>query len=235
MQSPFELSGPNQPPLAGGKPRHLVVLLHGYGSDGNDLIGLAPHWAEALPDTEFVSPHAPFPCEMGPFGHQWFSFEDRAPAAILAGTKAAANILNAFLDEALAARGLTDRELALVGFSQGTMMALYVALRRPQAVAAVVGYSGALVGAENLARRDPLPPPGAAGPWRCRYHGAGIRARPRFGGAEGGGGAGDGRAPAGPAPQHRRARAHPRRAIHRARFRRRDRRRAPDSGQMTSA
>ena len=159
MQSPFELSGPNQPPLAGGKPRHLVVLLHGYGSDGNDLIGLAPHWAEALPDTEFVSPHAPFPCEMGPFGHQWFSFDDRAPAAILAGTKAAANILNSFLDEALAARGLTDRDLALVGFSQGTMMALYVALRRPQAVAAVVGYSGALVGAETLAAEIRSRPP----------------------------------------------------------------------------
>src|SRR6185369_2401799 len=121
MRSPFELSGPNQPPRAGGKPRHLVVLLHGFGSDGNDLIGLAPHWAAVLPDTEFVSPNAPFPCEMGPFGHQWFSFGDRAPEAILAGTRAAANILDAFLDEALAARGLTDRELALVGFSQGTM------------------------------------------------------------------------------------------------------------------
>ena len=88
---------------------------------------------------------------MGPFGHQWFSFGDRAPEAILAGTKAAANILDAFLDEALATRGLSDRDLALVGFSQGTMMALYVALRRPQSVAAVVGYSGALVGAETLA------------------------------------------------------------------------------------
>ena len=159
MQSPFELSGPNQPPLAGGKPRHLVVLLDGYGSDGNDLIGLAPHWAQVLPDTEFLSPHAPFPCEMGPFGHQWFSFGDRAPEAILAGTRAAANILDAFLDEALAARSLTDRELALVGFSQGTMMALYVALRRPQPVAAVVGYSGALVGAETLAAEIRARPP----------------------------------------------------------------------------
>jgi phospholipase/carboxylesterase len=159
MQSPFELSGPNQPPLAGSKPRHIVVLLHGYGSDGNDLIGLAPHWAEVLPDTEFLSPHAPFPCEMEPFGRQWFSFEDRTPEAILAGTKAAANILDAFLDEALATRGLTDRDLALVGFSQGTMMALFVALCRPQAVAAVVGYSGALVGAETLAAEIRARPP----------------------------------------------------------------------------
>ena len=87
------------------------MLLHGYGSDGNDLIGLAPHWAELLPDAEFLSPNAPFPCEMAPFGHQWFSLEDRTPG-VLAGSKAAANILDAFLDAALAARGLTDREMA---------------------------------------------------------------------------------------------------------------------------
>src|SRR6516164_2823431 len=130
MRSPFELHGPSQPPASGGKPRHLVVLLHGYGSDGNDLIGLAPHWARVLPAAEFLSPHAPFPCEMGPFGRQWFSFADRTPETILAGTRAAAAILDAFLDEALAARGLSERDLALVGFSQGTMMALYVALRR---------------------------------------------------------------------------------------------------------
>ena len=159
MHNPFELSGPSQPPAAGGKPRHLVVLLHGYGSDGNDLIGLAPHWARLLPDSEFLSPHAPFPCEMGGFGHQWFSFNDRSPEAILAGTKAAASILDAFLDEALAARGLSEGDLALVGFSQGTMMALYVALRRATAAAAVVGYSGSLIGGDDLASEIRSRPP----------------------------------------------------------------------------
>ena len=159
MRSPFELTGPSRAPLSGGKPSQLVVLLHGYGSDGNDLIGLAPHWARQLPRAEFLSPHAPFPCEMGPFGHQWFSFADRTPAAILAGTRAAATILDAFLDESLAARGLSETDLALVGFSQGTMMALFVALRRPSAVAAVVGYSGALVGAESLAAEIRSRPP----------------------------------------------------------------------------
>jgi Phospholipase/Carboxylesterase. len=109
MQRPFELSGPNQPPLAGGKPRHLVVLLHGYGSDGNDLIGLAPHWARRCRIRSSSRPCA-LSLRDGGFGHQWFSFDDRAPAAILAGTKAAANILMLSRRGAGRARGLTDRD-----------------------------------------------------------------------------------------------------------------------------
>jgi phospholipase/carboxylesterase len=145
-----DLSGPTNKPASGGKPRQLVVLLHGVGADGNDLIGLAPYWAPLLPDAEFVSPDGPFPCDMAPFGRQWFSLQDRSPAAILAGVRATAPILDAFLDAALAARGLEDRQLALVGFSQGTMMSLYVGLRRAGAPAGIVGYSGALVGADSL-------------------------------------------------------------------------------------
>jgi phospholipase/carboxylesterase len=147
-----DLDGPIHKPASGGKPRQLVVLLHGVGADGNDLIGLAPYWAARLPDAEFVSPDGPFPCDMAPFGRQWFSLQDRSPAAILAGVRATAPILDAFLDGALAARGLEDRQLALVGFSQGTMMSLYVGLRRARAPAGIVGYSGALVGADALAR-----------------------------------------------------------------------------------
>jgi phospholipase/carboxylesterase len=145
-----DLSGPIQKPASGGKPRQLVVLLHGVGADGNDLIGLAPYWARRLPDAEFVSPDAPFPCDMAPFGRQWFSLQDRSPAAILAGVRATAPIVDAFLDRALAARGLDDRQVALVGFSQGTMISLYVGLRRARPPAGIVGYSGALVGADLL-------------------------------------------------------------------------------------
>ena len=158
-RGPFELSGPSQPPLSGGRPRQLVVLLHGYGSDGNDLIGLAPHWARELPDAEFVSPHAPFPCEMSPMGRQWFSFEDRSPVTLLAGGRAAAAILDAYLDETLAARKLTDRDMALVGFSQGAMMSLFVGLRRATAPAAIVGYSGALLDTGELAGEIRSRPP----------------------------------------------------------------------------
>ncbi len=144
------LSGPSRPPASGGKPSRLVVLLHGLGADGNDLIGLAPYWASLLPEAEFLSPNAPFPCDMAPYGYQWFSAQDRSPAAVLAGVRAAAPMLDAFIDEALAERGLGDGELALVGFSQGTMMSLFVGLRRAVAAAGIVGYSGRLLAPELL-------------------------------------------------------------------------------------
>lgn len=159
MSDMFALDGPRFGPAAGGRPESLVVLLHGLGADGNDLISLAPYWAQLLPRTEFVSPHAPFPCDMAPYGKQWFSLQDRTPTMILAGVKAAAPILDDFIDAALAERGLTDDRLALVGFSQGTMMSLYVAPRRARPCAAVVGYSGALVGAELLAGEAKSRPP----------------------------------------------------------------------------
>ena len=145
------LSGPSHPPVAGGRPSRLVVLLHGLGADGNDLIGLAPYWASLLPTAEFLSPNAPFPCDMAPYGYQWFSSQDRSPAAVLAGVRAAAPFLDAFIDNALAERGLDDGDLALVGFSQGTMMSLFVGLRRNKSVAGIVGFSGRLLAPDLLA------------------------------------------------------------------------------------
>ncbi len=159
MRDVLELSGPTQKPFSGGRPKQLVVLLHGYGSDGNDLIGLAPHWAQMMPDAEFVAPHAPYPCEMAPFGHQWFSLSDDSLAARLAGVRAAARLLDGFIDGALKARDLGDSQMAMVGFSQGTMMSLFAAPRRAVAPAAVVGYSGALIGPQELAAEIRVRPP----------------------------------------------------------------------------
>lgn len=144
------LSGPSRRPAAGGDPRQLVILLHGLGADGNDLIGLAPYWARLLPTAEFLSPNAPFPCDMAPYGYQWFSSLDRSPEAVLGGVRAAVPVLDAFIDESLAERDLTDGDLALVGFSQGTMMSLFVGLRRPRPVAGIIGFSGRLIAPELL-------------------------------------------------------------------------------------
>jgi phospholipase/carboxylesterase len=138
------------PPTAGGAPQSLVVLLHGLGANGADLLGLAPYWAELLPHTEFVAPDAPEPCDMAPFGFQWFSLQDRSPLSMMRGVATAAPVLDGFLDELLAERGLDDSRLALVGFSQGTMMSLHVGLRRAKAPAAIVGYSGALLAGPEL-------------------------------------------------------------------------------------
>ena len=144
------LSGPRFAPVSGQSPKQLIVLLHGLGADGNDLIGLANEWSKFLPDAEFVSPNAPYPCDMAPMGFQWFSLQDYTMSSIYLGAKAASDILNRYIDQELQKRNLSDRDLALVGFSQGTMMALHVSLRRSVACAAVLGYSGALAGSEEL-------------------------------------------------------------------------------------
>jgi phospholipase/carboxylesterase len=139
------LSGPSFPPQSGGKPTRLVILLHGLGADGNDLIGLAPYWAPVLPDTEFLSPNAPFPCDMAPSGYQWLSARDPSPESRLAGARAAGAILDGFIDDELKKRDLTEAQLALVGFSQGTMMSLFVGPRRERPLAGIVGFSGRLI------------------------------------------------------------------------------------------
>lgn len=149
MPATVDLDGPRAG-HAPGEADALVILLHGLGADGNDLIALAPHLAQGAPAAAFVSPHAPFPCDMAPFGRQWFSLQNRAPDAVLGGLRAAALHLDAFIDAELARHGLGDDRLALIGFSQGTMMALHVGLRRPRPCAAILGFSGALVGPETL-------------------------------------------------------------------------------------
>lgn len=143
----MKLTGPSLPPQS-GKVKKLIVFLHGVGANGDDLLGLAPIFAPVFPDALFVSPNAPFAYDMAPFGYQWFSLMDRSPENMMQGVKRAADALNPFLDELLATHQLADKDIALVGFSQGTMTALYTALRRKHACAAVVGYSGALIGAD---------------------------------------------------------------------------------------
>lgn len=145
----IHLQGPELAPKSGNVKR-LVILLHGLGSDGNDLIGLAPLLKDALPDTQFVSPNAPFPCDMAPYGYQWFSLQDRHPAAMLAGVQKAEPIVNGFIDAQRDRFKLEDKDVALVGFSQGTMTSLHVAPRRAKPLAGVVGFSGALIAVESV-------------------------------------------------------------------------------------
>jgi phospholipase/carboxylesterase len=139
-----ELDGPRLAPRS-GRARQLVVFLHGYGADGNDLIEIGKVWQPLLPDAAFASPHAPEPCGQAPVGRQWFALTFRDPDERWIGVNQARPVLERFIDAELRRHGLPASALALVGFSQGTMMALHVGLRRAVPPAAIVGYSGLLV------------------------------------------------------------------------------------------
>lgn len=158
MTTLTELDGPVLMPASGKPPTALVILLHGLGADGDDLIGLAREWAPLLPEVAFLSPHAPFPCDMAPMGRQWFSLQERTAGNILSGLQTAEPYLTRFIDRTLLDYGLPDNRLALVGFSQGTMMALFTAPQRPRPCAALVGYSGALFAARELDQAPSKPP-----------------------------------------------------------------------------
>ena len=138
-----ELDGPRWGPASKGAPKQLVVLCHGLGSDGHDLIDLAPTWANALPD-------APDRCDLGPTGRQWWSVADRSPPVVEAGVRRAATFLNPFLDAELARLGLPADAYALMGFSQGAMTALFTGLRRATAPRAILAFSGALIAPDSL-------------------------------------------------------------------------------------
>ncbi|TXL70803.1 phospholipase [Vineibacter terrae] len=146
----FELEGPSHPPASGKPPKKLIILLHGYGADGADLIGLAEPLAPLLPDAVFHAPNAPYPCDGNPFGYQWFGISQLDPNLMFAGTRGAAPFAEAFLDARLQEYGLTEADTALIGFSQGTMMSLHIGLRRERPVAGIVGFSGVLAGMESL-------------------------------------------------------------------------------------
>lgn len=153
------LDGPRLAPLSSSKPSALVVLIHGYGSNGDDLIALAAMIQPSLPEAAFVAPNAPSQIPRLAAGHQWWPIETFSTAERAAGAAAAAPDLNAFITEELARTGLASDRLLLVGFSQGTMMALHVGLRRPDPVAGIVGISGMLVAPERLQREIQSRPP----------------------------------------------------------------------------
>ena len=185
------------------------------GADGNDLIGLAPYWAPLLPDAEFVSPNAPFPCDMAPYGYQWFSVQDRTPGGrARRGARRRADPRRLHRRRAARRAASTRRRLALVGFSQGTMMSLYVGLRRAKPLAGIVGYSGAAdrrrsAGARRCAR-------GRRSCWSTATPtGRAVRSRSPLAasGAEGGRRAGRDADLPRHRPRHRRGRAAARRRV----------------------
>ncbi len=152
------VNGASLQPLSGTAPKQIVLLLHGFGSSGSDMIALAPAWRQSLPEALFLAPHAPQRSGFGG-GYQWWGLSNLTPQALAAGAAQAAPAIDAFIDRKLMQYGLSEAKLAIVGFSQGTMVALHVGLRRPQQLAAVVGYSGMFTGAAELRHEQITRPP----------------------------------------------------------------------------
>lgn len=144
-----KLSGPMVKP-ASGAPEQIVVLLHGYGSDGNDLIALAQYLQTELPQALYVAPNAPQPCDINPAGYQWFPLDLDRELSRLDGAASARPVIFQFLEDLWAETGLKVQDTLLVGFSQGAMMALDVGLRLDPAPFGIVGFSGALIAPEQL-------------------------------------------------------------------------------------
>jgi phospholipase/carboxylesterase len=144
------LSGPMLAPLSGGEPKQLVVLLHGYGSDGSDLIALGRHWQDLLPDALFVSPNAPDVCSENPQGFQWFALDLNRSASRLTGLPLARPIVVEFLKALWAQTGLSAKDTILAGFSQGAMMALHVGTSLEENLLGIIAFSGAFVEPEGV-------------------------------------------------------------------------------------
>ncbi|MCV2871126.1 alpha/beta fold hydrolase [Defluviimonas sp. WL0050] len=145
-----------------GKAKSMVIFLHGYGADGADLLGLADPLAPHLPDTVFLSPDAPEPCRNNPMGYQWFPIpwlDGSSDAEATAGMLRSIDDINAFIDARLADEGLTIDRLGVIGFSQGTMMALHILPRRAEPVAAIVAFSGRLLQPETFTAEAVSKPP----------------------------------------------------------------------------
>lgn len=154
------LSGPEFGPASGSTAKQMVILLHGYGANGDDLIGLAPAFAESLPDAVFVSPNAPDPCAQNPFGGlQWFDVWQEDESDRLSQVRHASATVDHFIDAQMARFGLDESRFALVGFSQGTMLSLHTGLRRAATPAGILGFSGRLESPELLADEITARPP----------------------------------------------------------------------------
>lgn len=154
-----KMSGPFKLPFNGKKPSKLVIFLHGVGADGHDLIELSDEFSESIGEAVFLSPHAPFKYDAYPTGYQWFSLTDYTEDKLYEGIEVALPILKEYIDENLEKYQLEYKDLILIGFSQGTIMALQMAPRLPDSCFAVIGFSGALVKGKMLEPNIKSKPP----------------------------------------------------------------------------
>lgn len=152
MTTPEILPYPEIP--SENKAKKLVVFIHGLGSDGNDLIALTPFFQVHLQEAHYISPHGVEPCDMAPYGRQWFSLIDRRPDVIKNLAAQNAKHLEAIIQAKQKELGLSNKDTILVGFSQGTMIGTYVTLNQKEPYAALIAYSGRLISPAEIHNKD---------------------------------------------------------------------------------
>ena len=142
--------------------RSVVVLLHGYGADGADLLSIGNLLAEDLPNTLFIAPDAPTKCQMSPFGFQWFPIPEMDGSDPIEATKELnriCTVTNQWITELIEKENVRAKDVFLFGFSQGTMLSLYLGPQRVQALGGIIGFSGKLINVEDFKSKILSKPP----------------------------------------------------------------------------
>ena len=137
-------------PFSKNKPQQVIVLCHGYGGDGKDISTLAINWQRFLPEAIFLCPNAPEICAVNPQGYQWFDLSSDKEELILEKSLIAEEKLNTFIDQILNDFQLEPNNLALVGFSQGCMISIQIALKKKKQISSLIGYSGKIINQKHL-------------------------------------------------------------------------------------
>ena len=140
-------------PESGKEIKNIIVLLHGYGGDGNDIAQVTLNWKRFLPNTLFVCPNAPEKCLISPSGYQWFDLSKDNDEFILNESKKNEIILKKFLNEVKEKFSLPNSKICLSGFSQGCMMSINLGLTSKNKFSCVVGFSGKIIDQEDLKQR----------------------------------------------------------------------------------
>ena len=146
----YNLEATSISPLSKNKPQQVIVLCHGYGGDGKDISTLAINWQRFLPEAIFLCPNAPEICAVNPQGYQWFDLSSDKEELILEKSLVAEEKLNTFIDQILNNFQLEPNNLALVGFSQGCMMSIQIALKKKKQISCLIGYSGKVINQKHL-------------------------------------------------------------------------------------
>jgi phospholipase/carboxylesterase len=141
----MNLVGPELSPRSGNRPKQLILLLHGMGKTGEELHKIAQRASKVFPHAHFICPNAPYPSEKSSIGYQWFSIKDLSESYIVKGLNNSMKLLNKLVNSQLDRFELSDRDLAVVGISQGSMVALHTFLRRPNPVSSIISFCGTIV------------------------------------------------------------------------------------------